>query len=156
MMMEVDMPLDADLAPEVRSSVTVKLPRDEAFHFFTERIGAWWPLATHSVFGAEATLTMEPRVGGRVIESSADGQRSEWGTITEWQPGERLALTWHPGYEGKLATLVEVTFSEALDGGTLVDLLHTGWEVHGGDAAESAASYRAGWPAVLESLAKAA
>jgi len=150
------MVVEADMVQEVRSSVTVKLPPDEAFRLFTERIGGWWPRDRHSVFGAEATVTMEPRLGGRVIESSADGQTSKWGTITEWQPGERMALTWHPGDEAELATLVEVTFSEAPDGGTLVDLLHTGWGVHGAEAAASAASYRDGWPTVLESLAKAA
>jgi uncharacterized protein YndB with AHSA1/START domain len=149
--------MEAEVALEVRSSVTVKLPRDDAFRLFTDRIGSWWPLAMHSVFQAEAvTATMEPRVGGRVYESTADGRTSDWGTITEWQPGERLAMTWHPGDEAELATLVEVTFSEGPDGGTQVDLLHTGWEVHGAEAAEQAADYQDGWVSVLEGFAKAA
>ena len=149
--------MEAEVALEVRSSVTVKLPRDDAFRLFTDRIGSWWPLAMHSVFQAEAvTATMEPRVGGRVYESTADGRTSDWGTITEWRPGERLAMTWHPGYEAELATLVEVTFSEGPDGGTQVDLLHTGWEVHGAEAAEQAADYQDGWVPVLEGFAKAA
>ena len=77
-------------------------------------MGSWWPLATHSVFHAEAVaVTIEPVVGGRMYEATADGRTSDWGTITEWQPGERLAMTWHPGDESDLATLVEVTFSEA-------------------------------------------
>ena len=60
MVMEAD-----EVGLEVRSSVTVKLPRDEAFALFTERIGSWWPRTRHSVYGAEAVgVTMEPRVGG--------------------------------------------------------------------------------------------
>ena len=151
------MVMEADVALEVRASVTVALPREEAFQLFTERIGSWWPLATHSVFHADAVaVTIEPVVGGRVYEANADGRTSDWGTITEWQPGERLAMTWHPGEESELATLVEVAFSEAPDGGTLVDLLHTGWAVHGAEAAARAADYQQGWAALLEGLAKAA
>jgi uncharacterized protein YndB with AHSA1/START domain len=51
---------------------------------------------------------------------------------------------------------VEVTFSEAPDGGTHVDLLHTGWAVHGAEAAAWAAEYQQGWTALLEGFAKAA
>ena len=64
-------------------------------------------------------------------------------------------MTWHPGDESDLATLLEVTFSEAPDGGTHVDLLHTGWAVHGAEAAERAVDYQQGWPALLEGFAKA-
>jgi len=146
-----------ELAREVHSSVTVKLPRDEAFRLFTERMRNWWPMATHSVYEAEAVdVVMEPVVGGRVYEATADGRTSEWGEVTVWQPVERVAMTWHPGYEQGLATLVEVRFSEAPDGGTLVDLLHTGWEVHGAETELKAIGYQAGWAIVLEHLVKAA
>jgi hypothetical protein len=33
--------MEADMAQAVRSSVTVKLSRDEAFRLFTEQIGGW-------------------------------------------------------------------------------------------------------------------
>ena len=154
--MAIVVDVEADVARVVRSSVTVQLPRDAAFRLFTERMGSWWPLATHSVFHDEAmTVTIEPVVGGRVYEATADGRTSDWGTVTEWQPGERLAMTWHPGEEPDLSTLVEVTFSEAPDGGTHVDLLHTGWAVYGAQAAARAADYQHGWTALLEGLAKA-
>ena len=154
--MAIEADVDADVGPVVRSSVTVKLPREEAFRLFTERMGSWWPLLTHSVFHADAaTLTLEPVVGGRVYEATADGRTSDWGTVTEWQPGERLAMTWHPGDEPDRATVVDVTFSEAPDGGTHVDLLHTGWAVHGAEAAARAADYQQ-WTALLEGFAKAA
>ena len=151
------MVMEADVALEVRSSVTVKLPRDEAFRLFTERIGSWWPLATHSVFGAEALdVSLEPRVGGRLYESTAEGRTADWGIVTVWQPDDRVAVTWHPGSGEELSTLVEVTFTDAADGGTRVDLLHTGWEVHGAEAPQQIDDYQAGWPMVLGRFAAAA
>jgi uncharacterized protein YndB with AHSA1/START domain len=102
------------------------------------------------------TVTMEPRVGGRLYEAAADGRTSDWGVVIAWEPVDRVAVTWHPGDEEALATLVEVTFKEASDGGTLVDLLHTGWEVHGDTAQASAASYPQGWALVLERFVNAA
>jgi uncharacterized protein YndB with AHSA1/START domain len=137
--------------------VTVALPREEAFRLFTERIGNWWPLVTHTVFHEEAvTVTMEPRVGGRLYEATADGRTSDWGVVTAWEPVDRVSVTWHPGYEDALATLVEVTFNEAPDGGTVVDLLHSGWEAHGDQAQASAANYPEGWALVLERFVNAA
>jgi uncharacterized protein YndB with AHSA1/START domain len=65
-------------------------------------------------------------------------------------------MTWHPGEESDLATRVEVTFSETPDGGTQVELLHTGWAVHGAEAAARAADYQQGWTALLERFAKVA
>jgi hypothetical protein len=152
------MVIEADeVGLEVRSSVTVKLPRDEAFALFTERIGTWWPLTRHSVYGAEAVgVTLEPRVGGRLYESAPDGRTSDWGRVTVWQPVDRVAVTWHPGYGEELATLVDVSFSDGPDGGTQVNLLHTGWEVHGAEAKEAAATYQSGWSGVLELFAEAA
>jgi hypothetical protein len=146
-----------EMALEVRTSVTVKLPRGEAFALFTERIGRWWPLMGHSVYESDAVgVTMEPRVGGHLYESAADGSTSVWGTVTVWDPVDRVAMTWHPGYGEELATLVEVTFSDAADGGTQVDLRHTGFEIHGVEADEAATTYRAGWSGVLERFARAA
>jgi uncharacterized protein YndB with AHSA1/START domain len=146
-----------DVALEVRSTVTVKLPRDEAFRLFTERIASWWPLSTHSVYEGEAVgVRLEPRVGGRLYESAADGQTSDWGVVTAWDPFDRVAMTWHPGYGEELATLVDVTFSDTADGATQVELLHTGWEVHGAEAAAAAAGYDEGWPLVLDHLVQAA
>jgi uncharacterized protein YndB with AHSA1/START domain len=146
-----------DVALEVRSTVTVKLPRDEAFRLFTERMGSWWPMATHSVYEADVVdVILEPMVGGRLYEATADGRTSDWGRVTAWDPVDRVAMTWHPGYEEALESLVEVTFTDDADGGTRVDLLHTGWEAHGTEAEQMASGYREGWPIVLGFFARAA
>jgi len=146
-----------EVALEVRSSVTVNLPREEAFRLFTERMGSWWPKATHSVYEADVVdVILEPMVGGRLFETTEDGRTSDWGRVTAWEPVDRVAMTWHPGDPEALESLVEVTFNDAAGGGTQVDLLHTGWEVHGADAEQMASGYQEGWPIVLGSFAKAA
>ena len=102
----------------VRSEVSVPLAPAEAFDLFAREIASWWPLATHSVYGEEATsVVIEPRVGGRVYETTDDGRTSEWGIVSAWQPGERLAMSWHPGNEPGLATQVDISFRATAEGG---------------------------------------
>jgi uncharacterized protein YndB with AHSA1/START domain len=151
------MPKAVESGMVVRSSVTVPLAPAEAFRLFADQMASWWPLATHSVYQSEATgIVIEPRVGGRVYETTDDGRTSDWGVISAWQPGERLAMSWHPGNEPGLATQVDIHFVAAAEGGTTVDLVHTGWEVRGADAPKIAAGYDDGWKFVLGRYAAAA
>ena len=135
--------------PPVRKAVTVPCHPEEAFRRFAAEMAAWWPLSTHSVSREDAVgVEVEPRVGGHIVETAGDGGRHLWGTITAWEPGPRLAFTWHPGEPESHATRVEVTFSPAEDGGTRVELVHGGWEQHpaGPSVRES---YVPGWDFVL-------
>ena len=141
----------------VRKSVTVPLAPADAFRLFTERMATWWPLATHSVYWTEATGVMvEPRIGGRIYETTDDGRTSEWGVVSAWSPGVRFATSWYPGNEPELATQVDVTFSPTPDGGTRVDLVHTGWEARGTEAVKLASGYDTGWDFVLGRFVEAA
>jgi len=141
----------------VRSSVTVPLSPADAFRLFTDEMATWWPLASHSVYQEAATgVVIEPRVGGRVYETTDDGRTSEWGIITAWQPGNRFAMSWHPGNEPGQATQVDIHFVAAAEGGTTVDLVHSGWEVRGADAPGIAAGYTDGWKFVLGRFVEAA
>lgn len=134
----------------VRSTVRVPLGVDDAFRLFTARIEEWWPLEGYSVFGERATgVRLEPRIGGRIVERSAHGETSEWGVLSTWDPPGRLAFSWHPGHPAELATRVEIRFHQAPDGGTTVELEHTGWEARGTDATGAANGYRSGWREVL-------
>jgi uncharacterized protein YndB with AHSA1/START domain len=75
-----------------------------------------------------------------------------WGGITEWEPPTRLAFWWRPTLDTtREPTEVQVEFT-AVDGGTEVRLVHTGWERLGDGAAESRAGYAEGWPRVLVSF----
>ena len=142
------------IAP-VLKSVVVETSVDHAFRVFTERIGEWWPVKTHSVHEELAdTAGLEPKLGGSLFELWRDGRES-WGEVTVWEPPHRLVFTWHPGHGLEEATEVEVRFA-AQGGSTLVELEHRGWEARGEKAADVRAAYDTGWEPVLARYAEAA
>ena len=101
----------------IRKIVTVPIAPERAFELFTARIGEWWPLASHSVGESQATgVVFGQGIGGRIVESLADGTTSVWGTITGWDPPHRVAYTWHAGTPAAEATSVEVTFTPDQEG----------------------------------------
>ena len=134
-------------APLVRE-VIVRAGVETAFRLFTDRIGEWWPLATHSVFGEHTTVAFED---GRLVERAA-ATSTTWGEVLAWDPPQGFRITWHPGHDADEATEVAVAFTEQ-DGETLVRLTHTGWERRG--RADVRASYETGWVLVLERYAGA-
>ncbi|MGH3151659.1 MAG: SRPBCC domain-containing protein, partial [Streptosporangiaceae bacterium] len=131
--------------PPIHREILVDADPQTAFEVFTARVGRWWPLEEHSVYGAGATVAFED---GRIVERSADGQAAVWGTVTRWEPPTALAFSWHPGRSAERASRVEVTFAAA-DGRTLVTLEHAGWEVYA-DPAAARAEYDQGWPVTLD------
>jgi uncharacterized protein YndB with AHSA1/START domain len=136
------------LAPLV-FTVMVPCGPAAAFRYFTEDIGHWWPLGTHSVGRATSvTCSFEPRVGGRLVERTQEGGAHTWGTVTRWSPPERLAFTWHPGRSADTAQRVDVRFAPTTDG-TLVTLTHAGWETLGTRGPAMRDEYGNGWQAVL-------
>jgi uncharacterized protein YciI len=130
--------------PPLRREVLVESGPERAFEVFTAQIGDWWPLAGHSVHGAGGSVAFED---GELVERSADGEVSVWGTVTRWEPPTAVAFTWHPGRAAGRATQVTVSFAAAGEQ-TLVTLEHIGWEILD-DPAAARAEYDHGWPAVL-------
>lgn len=96
----------SDLAP-IRRELVVDLDPDRAFELFTARIGDWWPLASHSVFGAEAAVTF---TDDKLVETLGE-QTSVWAEVSEWQPGARLVISWHAGQPASESTRVCVSFT---------------------------------------------
>jgi hypothetical protein len=136
------------LAPVVVDLV-VPCPPSRAFDYFTRDIGRWWPLETHSVGRDRAEgVRFEPRVGGRLVETLADGREATWGTVEAWQHAQRLRFSWHPGRDASTAQWVEVTFA-ANPAGTRVTLQHCGWERLDAKAIETRDHYVGGWAFVL-------
>lgn len=137
--------------PPVVIDVEVALPPAAAFDLFVDGIGGWWPLATYSCFEAEAAdVRFAREEGGSITEVSTSGEEASWGTVLAFEPGARLAFTWHPGSDPARATDVEVRFAPAASGnGTAVQLTHTGWERVGDQAEEARQTYASGWPGVL-------
>lgn len=137
----------------VRKALVVPATPDVAFQRFTEGMGRWWPLATFSVGMSKAvTVSVEPGAGGRIYEQIAGGGEVTWGRVRAWEPPTRLVFTWHPGYEGQHETVIEVRF-EPVPQGTRVELMHTGWDEFGEQAAERRESYVGGWDIVLAAYA---
>ena len=128
--------------------IVVPCPPSRAFEYFTRDIAQWWPLATHSVGGAEAVgVAFEPRAGGRIVETLPDRSESVWGGVTCWEPGGRIRFSWHPGRPPADATTVEVTFA-AHEGGTRVTLTHDGWDRRA-DGVTVREGYVGGWQIVF-------
>lgn len=136
------------LAP-IRREVLVDADPARAFVVFTEQIGSWWPVASHSVHGEGSTVVFE---SNKFFEVAGNGQRTEWGNVTEWLPGERVAFDWYPSADAEHASHVTVSFAGA-DEQTLVTLVHEGWEVFA-DPADTRAEYEEGWPVVLAGFAE--
>lgn len=139
---------DATPTTPVRKTVTVNIPTERAFQLFTEEIASWWPLATHSVGGEKSKgVSLGTSVGDELIEVLEDGTSSVWGTVLRCDPPKSIAMTWHAGRPAEQATLLKLTFT-ANAGGTVVELVHSGFEVWE-DAEQNAADYRDGWDTVL-------
>lgn len=127
----------------VRREVRVACDAGTAFALFTAHLGAWWPLASHSVFGEQGSVAFED---GVVVERRGSDS-AVWGTVQRWDPPTGFAMTWHPGQGPERATEVAVEFSPDGDH-TLVTLTHTGWE-RLAEPQPVRDEYEKGWPVVL-------
>ena len=134
----------SSIAP-IRRQIVVPATADRAFTAWTEQLHAWWPFGRHSVYGEHATAAF---VDGRLIETGPDGSSCSWGTVTTWQPGQRLTMSWHPGQAEDSSTTVDVSFDQISEQQTLVTLTHSGWE-NRADSLEARGEYRNGWATVV-------
>ena len=132
--------------PPVRREVLVAGDPATAFRLWVKEIGRWWPLQSHSVFGADGRVEFRC---DDIVEYSPDGEESIWGTVIGRDTPRRLGFTWHPGRSPDEATYVEVHFDPTADTGrSLVTLEHSGWEAYA-DPEESREDYDEGWPKVM-------
>ena len=133
--------MSTTMTEAIRKTVLVDFTPEEAFALFTARIASWWPVRTHSYGGDNVTeVVLEPGVGGRLYEVTADGEQ-DWGKVLAWEPPARLLLDWQIG-EAR-GTEVEVTFEpEGL--GSRVVLEHRGFS-----ASDPRERYSGGWDVVL-------
>jgi uncharacterized protein YndB with AHSA1/START domain len=132
----------------IELELTVPCVPGHAFEVWTARTSLWWP-RSHSVSGADGlVVTFEPRVGGRVFERTPDGAEHDWGEVTAWEPPGKLAYLWHLRQDRADATQVTITFEPAADG-TLVRIMHTGWERLGARGDELRRRNTMGWAGLL-------
>ncbi|MBS0386419.1 MAG: SRPBCC domain-containing protein [Proteobacteria bacterium] len=143
-----------ELAPVVKT-LDVHRPARDAFRIFTEEITAWWPLATHTrAKTAEGQrtvrVTIEPRVGGRIYETLADGAELEWGKVTNFAPGELFSMLWTMGRAAPQHTDVSVRFEPLGPDACRVTLTHENWQRMGEEAERLRNGYDNGWATVFE------
>lgn len=118
-------------------TVEIAAPRERIFELFTtpEELVRWWPDA----------VTLEPQEGGQV-HLHFEGRGEVSGTITRFDPPSGLGFTWVRDAAPDIVTQVDVELTELGDGGTRVELRHTGWEAVPEDqVAEWRAIHEAGW-----------
>lgn len=127
----------------VHREVLVTADVETAFELFTAHIAAWWPLGSHGVFGAAASVAFEQ---DRLVERTGT-QVSVWAEVLEWEAPHRVRLSWHPGEGADDATDLTIAFTAQGDQ-VLVSLHHTGWERLADPG--RADSYEAGWQQVLD------
>jgi uncharacterized protein YndB with AHSA1/START domain len=131
----------------IRKSVVVAAPVDLAWKLFTERMGEWWPLASHSHGGEQAETAIV--TSERIYERWRDGTEKTWGRVLAWEPPHRMLFTWEISED--CGNEVEVRFVPDGDA-TRVELEHRGWET---GADESWRNYEQGWGFVLGHLERA-
>ncbi|GAB2548621.1 SRPBCC family protein [Nocardia heshunensis] len=150
--------------PVLQGKATVAMPLDQAFAFFTENFGSWWPADYHIGQSAMADAIIEPRTGGRWYERGVDGVECEWGRVLAWEPPHRLVLTWQiNGYwqfdaDPAHASEIEIRFTPEGPAQTGVELEHRYLDrlVEGKGIYEAIAEQGGGWSTMLELFAKAA
>lgn len=142
-------------------SVVVEAPLDRAFSVFTERIGEIKP-PEHNLLGAPVvTTTLEPHVGGHIVDRDDEGNECRWATILAFEPPRRLVFSWNISPQWQILTdpsavsEVEVRFTAESPSRTLVELEHRHLDRHGegwqslGDDVDGAN----GWPLYLARFA---
>jgi uncharacterized protein YndB with AHSA1/START domain len=131
----------------LRIEFTVACPPARAFEVWTAEISRWWPKG-HSVSGDPGlTVTLEPRVGGRIFERTPQGAEHEWGEVLAWEPPQRLVYLWHLRFDRSDATEVEITFTGGDE--TTVTIVHSGWERLGAVGPERRERNERGWAGLV-------
>jgi uncharacterized protein YndB with AHSA1/START domain len=136
-----------ELDLKVFKSVRVKVPIERAFSVFVEQMETWWPASHHIGKQPFQSIIVEPRKGGWWYERDAAGNNCNWGTVLAWEPPHMVRFSWHIGPEDNSpdwrynpdlakASEVEIRFIPEAAGTTLVELVHSKFERHGGDPAK--------------------
>lgn len=139
-----------DLSPIIRE-FEVRCSVEHAFDTWTRQIDLWWPLARHSVSHEDAaSVTLEPRHGGRIFETTREGKEIVWGTINLWEPPNRFGYRWHIREpDASAATQVTIGFTALESALTKVVIEHGGWENAGPKAGPRRRGNEWGWDGAI-------
>lgn len=149
-------------------ALRVPVPAPRAFAAFTEQIADWWQPNGLFQFteGRTGALSFEPGVGGRLVETYADGTSFVVGHVRAWEPPRRLVVSWrHASFAPDQETELHVRFDEVegpvdADTETRVTVEHFGWDTippehaarHGFPLATFQLRFAEWWQALLHAL----
>lgn len=148
----------------ISRSLTVAAEPERAFAVFTDDFGGWFP-REYNLLGSEiAERTFEPRQGGLVYDVGTDGSRCEWGRVIAYEPPARVVFGWAIGPTWQIEdddskiSEVEVLFTPAGAGSTLVELEHRHLDRHGDgwEGLRAALTADGGWGWALEAFGRRA
>jgi hypothetical protein len=128
---------DQWIDPSVRRSIRVKAAPERAFRVFAEEMDSWWPKTHHIGSSPMKGIVVEGWPGGAIYTVQEDGTNCPWASVVAWEPPYRFVFAWHvtPSWkyepDDARASEVEVSFTPADDGTTLVELEHRHFERHG-------------------------
>lgn len=135
--------------PPIEKQVTIPVKPDLAFRRFTAEIASWWPMSNRPLgISRSGTIVFEEEEGGLIFHRKKDGERRVWGTVEHWNPPGQVRFSFHPGRDPSEAQIVDVGF-KAIEGGTLVTLVHSGWDSLGSGGADLRDEFETGWEPVL-------
>lgn len=145
----------------VQRTLTVEVPKEQAFATFTERFGDFKP-REHNLLGVPIVKTVfEPRVGGHILDRGEDGSECRWARILAYEPPDRVVFSWDIGPTWQVETdpdrtsEVEVRFVEEAPGRTRVELEHRHLDRHGPgwEGVRDGVADDGGWPLYLDRCA---
>jgi len=142
---------------------TIEVPcgQQHAFDIFTREMGTWWPLDKRSMSMMHGrkpskSLLVEPKPGGKIVETGHDGAQYVWGTFRAFGPHDFLSMDFHMGMPAESASLVEVRFTALDRRRTRVQLTQSNWEAFGDLAEMMRGGYGSGWVIIFEQAYHAA
>jgi hypothetical protein len=144
------------MIPPLLVEVELGCSAAHAFTVWTERFGLWWPPGHTTSGDPDATIHLEPRLGGRIFERTSDGREVDWGEVTDWDPPRRLGYLWHIRRTREVATDVLVHFEDTAPGGSRIRIQHTGWERLGEEGPTWRDANRGGWASLIPHFKRAA
>jgi uncharacterized protein YndB with AHSA1/START domain len=143
----------------IRREIVVPVSARRAFDVFTAQMTSWWPPEHHIGSAPIEEIVIEPHEGGRWYTRHMDGSETSTGHVVEWEPGERLVITWQIGADWKyhvdLITTIELRFVEEAPDRTRVMLEHRDLDAYGHEAERMRETFEqpGAWQATLAAFA---
>lgn len=149
------------LDPIVKT-IDVPCGQEKAFAVFVNEMGSWWPLDKRSMSLMQSdgkpakSLSIEAKLGGKIVEIGHDDTEYLWGTIRSYDPNDSVSMNFHMGLPPENASLVEVRFTALDNERTRVELTQSNFEAFGDMAEMMRGGYGSGWVIIFEEGYKSA